>query len=194
MRAHSAAYRSQCKWKMGYSVRRRQILRTALTRDAAPWGSHRECNVCQARGRVPSTCEGVKVKMRESGRANKAETRKKPVGQEVGERAGRARRGHSREHLPANRSQTHACTAGSVGPSRACTSRSSQSEQRTVSQFRFAPSRSPRAHHTTHQRVSRDREFRSPRSVTGLDESYLSEHLSSNITLTLNSCNVRPIS
>ena len=162
MRAHSAAYRSQCKWKMGYSVRRRQILRTALTRDAAPWGSHRECNVCQARGRVPSTCEGVKVKMRESGRANKAETRKKPVGQEVGERAGRARRGHSREHLPANRSQTHACTAGSVDPSLPCAclypgrdsslqKYSPESESHDSRQFRFAvPPRSP------HQRVSRD--------------------------------------
>jgi hypothetical protein len=49
------------------------------------------------RARAWSTCEGVRVKMLESGRANKAETRKKPVGpdclgQEVGEqRAGRAR-------------------------------------------------------------------------------------------------------
>jgi len=91
MRAPSAAHRSQSKWKMGYSVRRRQILRTALTRDAAPWGSRRECNVCRAR--AWSTCEGVRVKMLESGRANKAETRKKPVGpiasgQEVGDQVG----------------------------------------------------------------------------------------------------------
>ena len=156
MRAHSAAYRSQCKWKMGYSVRRRQILRTALTRDAAPWGSHRECNVCQARGRVPSTCEGVKVKMRESGRANKAETRKKPVGQEVGERAGRARRGHSREHLPANRSQ-HTCVyrrqCRPVAPVCVSVPRSSlqkyspESESHDSRQFRFAVP--PRAHHTS---------------------------------------------
>ena len=185
MRAHSAAYRSQCKWKMGYSVRRRQILRTALTRDAAPWGSHRECNVCQARGRVPSTCEGVKVKMRESGRANKAETRKKPVGQEVGERAGRARRGHSREHLPANRSQ-HTCVyrrqCRPVAP--VCVSVPRSRLESTEVQSRVRESRltsvsvrGPPALTTPARLQGR---FAAPHGQlpdSGLDESYLSEHL-----------------
>ena len=125
--------------------------------------------------------------MRESGRANKAETRKKPVGQEVGERAGRARRGHSREHLPANRSQ-HTCVyrrqCRPVAPVCVSVPRSSlqkyspESESHDSRQFRFAvPPRSP------HQRVSRDGS--APHGQlpdSGLDESYLSEHLSSNIT------------
>lgn len=56
------------------------------------------------RARAWSTCEGVRVKMLESGRANKAETRKKPVGpiawdrkwesRELGERGEGIRREH----------------------------------------------------------------------------------------------------
>ena len=145
-----------------------------------PQGVQRVPSSCRAW----STCEGVKVKMRESERANKAETRKKPVGQEVGERAGRARRGHSREHLPANRSQ-HTCVyrrqCRPVAPvcvsvprsrleSTEVQSRVRESRLTSVS-VRGPPASSP------HQRVSRDGS--APHGQlpdSGLDESYLSEH------------------
>ena len=145
-----------------------------------PQGVQRVPSSCRAW----STCEGVKVKMRESERANKAETRKKPVGQEVGERAGRARRGHSREHLPANRSQ-HTCVyrrqCRPVAP--VCVSVPRSRLESTEVQSRVRESRltsvsvrGPPALTTPARLQGR---FAAPHGQlpdSGLDESYLSEH------------------
>jgi hypothetical protein len=154
MRAPSAAHRSQSKWKMGYPVRRRQILRTALTRDAAPWGSRRECNVCRSSCRAWSTCEGVRVKMRESGRANKAERPVRSPWDRKWERLSweSAARAFARA-LTSESQPEHACTrAGSVGCRSHPCIRGTPTVSRSVSRFR----RGPPALTTPAERVSRD--------------------------------------
>jgi hypothetical protein len=147
--------------------------------------------VCRSSCRAWSTCEGVRVKMRESGRANKAERPVRSPWDRKWERLSweSAARAFARA-LTSESQPEHACTrAGSVGCRSHPCIRGTPTVSRSVSRFR----RGPPALTTPAERVSRDGcplpsvSYRL--GCTGLDESYLSERLSSNplrSTLTLN--------